>query len=64
MPATYLLDGNEILFTDLIRIAKNEGYDEPSGLYCTSGAACYLRRYGHIVEENTTIKTEENYNAG
>ena len=50
MDKTYLLDGEPVTFTELIRAAETEGYDG-EGLCLTSQAAAILRANGHTVAE-------------
>lgn len=51
----YLLDGNEITWQELVRIAQDEGYEEHDGLLTTSMAAMYLRSHGHTVENSPKV---------
>ena len=48
----YKLDDAPITWTALIKTAQELGYHEDSGMYCTSGAAKFLRGLGYTVGYN------------
>jgi len=48
----YMIDGEPIDWSSLIKVAKEEGYYSDSGIYQTSEAANLLRKNGHVVERN------------
>lgn len=56
----YLLDKEPIKWNDLVRKAKELGYEESNGIYTTSRAAHFLRLHGHTVEHNPDYKEPVN----
>jgi hypothetical protein len=55
---TYYLDGDPVEWTRLIAVAKEAGYHDADGIYCTSGAAAHLRSLGHEVTDTPPVSAE------
>jgi hypothetical protein len=51
MASTYFVNEKKVDWKELIRLAKEHGYEEEDGLYTTSRAAQLLRECGFDVHE-------------
>jgi len=57
----YLLNGQLVSFSELIRTAQDNGYHEPDGVYTTSCAAQVLREAGYTVMRQPEKEEEERH---
>lgn len=49
MEREWILDGEKVPFTKIIKLAREYGYESTSGIFMTSEAVLYLARNGHAV---------------
>lgn len=49
MSKEYHIDNEPADFQDIVKMAKQEGYESSSGIYQSSVCANYLRKNGHTV---------------
>ena len=59
MNKPYLLNGEPVTFQRLIKAAQDEGFYQRDSFYTTSEAAAFLRRQGHVIEDNLAVSEEQ-----